>query len=852
MTVSTLTNRVIYLGNGSATSFAVPFKVLDEDHLVVQRRLLSANEIDHTYVGTDYSYSGIGADSGTLTLSGAALSSSYQLEIERIVPYTQPLDIVNAGGFYPETVEEQLDLTTMQVQQIATQSDDIETRALMVPVGTTAPSYADFAAAFQGDPGGNVESVGLFTTLAAGLTAIPAGTDVVRSSGYAAVGVGDAVYARHADVDAAYVAANPLTSFMSVGVAANLGFRLISSWVTPWIFGAVGDYSTDRVFSGDVSTWGVVDNRAAAQALIDYVEAQDRKVVGDLRGNWGILDHDADGIGLIINQPRDNGQIYIGGTFIAMEAMDTMIYVTNFRNSQMWGTLGLLGTDVSGNMEERAPYADRLAKDGLVIENANRSIFHEVKTGNTLRHGIRDNPDGPGNNIHLTIQKIFGSANGSWPFWAAQFAPAKTFTTRVDAGDDGNPNQTSVLSGISSTADFEVESFAWSTALEKRFYIKSKTATSLTVYPWPDHSLTSGELIPMHGSALSLTNNDNTGFIVHQLDAFYAGSAAATLSGLYGPQVLDLQAQFCSAPFVVGQAKQTGSDICRGVLINRLHDEANEQGIIQVSSNSWWSVGQVAVLGQEADVSLFERIVVMRPRFAATTLAGIENYQYGLSGHIRVGGTSYSGKGFWTDGRIEAFTTYTNSADGRPYHLHIPAATNHTIKLHCDEHINSKFYGCHVAHFIVTGTGTAGQPTGSITVEPTAAQTTAGYTVNGGASVVLSSLPQFAHIICSREAGSLNWIISWSGRNQLKGSATYDPPSLALAASGTIQTMTITGLALGDVCVGASFSLDLAGAEINAWCSATNTASFFFTNKNGTNPLDLASGTVRLLFQRST
>lgn len=182
MTVTTLTNKVTYIGNGSATQFAVPFKVLDVDHLVVKRRLLSSNEIDHTYLGTDYSYSGIGDDSGTLTLDGTALSSLYQLEIERVVPYTQPLDIVNSGGFYPETVEEQLDLTTMQVQQIAAQSDDIAARALMVPVGDTAPDYDTFTASFQGDPGGNAESIGPFTT--AHLLTIPVGTNRVATASY--------------------------------------------------------------------------------------------------------------------------------------------------------------------------------------------------------------------------------------------------------------------------------------------------------------------------------------------------------------------------------------------------------------------------------------------------------------------------------------------------------------------------------------------------------------------------------------------------------------------------------------------------------------------------------------------
>lgn len=131
MTVSTSTNSVVYRGNGAATQFAVPFKVMDEDHLVVTRRDYDTGDLDYTYIGTDYSYTGVGDDSGTLTLAGTALDDDFELVIERIVPYTQDLDIVNAGGFYPETVENQLDTIVMGIQQLA----DLAGRGISVPVG---------------------------------------------------------------------------------------------------------------------------------------------------------------------------------------------------------------------------------------------------------------------------------------------------------------------------------------------------------------------------------------------------------------------------------------------------------------------------------------------------------------------------------------------------------------------------------------------------------------------------------------------------------------------------------------------------------------------------------------------
>jgi hypothetical protein len=78
------------------------------------------------------------------------------------------------------------------------------------------------------------------------------------------------------------------------------------------------------------------------------------------------------------------------------------------------------------------------------------------------------------------------------------------------------------------------------------------------------------------------------------------------------------------------------------------------------------------------------------------------------------------------------------------------------------------------------------------------------------------------------------------------GSAVYDPPSLAAGAKTGIQVMTVTGAVLGDKVDEVSFDKNLAGARIHAWVSAADTVSFYVVNENGANPLDLASGTVRV------
>ncbi len=129
MTVETTNNVTVMRGNGVADTFSFDFKVLDADHLVVQRREYSTGDILHTYAASEYTLLGVGDDSGSIELDDGALDDDYEIVISRVVPLTQELDIVNQGGFYPETVEEQLDITVMGLQQIA----EITDRAFVVP-----------------------------------------------------------------------------------------------------------------------------------------------------------------------------------------------------------------------------------------------------------------------------------------------------------------------------------------------------------------------------------------------------------------------------------------------------------------------------------------------------------------------------------------------------------------------------------------------------------------------------------------------------------------------------------------------------------------------------------------------
>lgn len=140
MTVSTSTAKAgPYAGAGSVGPFTVPFRFLDASHLQVIRT--ATNGVDSVLVlTTDYTVSGVGLASGSVTLT-TALASGEKLTVIRSVPFTQEADYVNNDAFPAESHETALDKLTMQTQQLKERVDAALTLpATAAGVSTTLPA----------------------------------------------------------------------------------------------------------------------------------------------------------------------------------------------------------------------------------------------------------------------------------------------------------------------------------------------------------------------------------------------------------------------------------------------------------------------------------------------------------------------------------------------------------------------------------------------------------------------------------------------------------------------------------------------------------------------------------------
>lgn len=721
MTVSTLTNRVTYLGNGFATSFAVPFKVLNEDHLVVERHIVATGERDYTYVGTDYSYSGIGDDAGMLTLDGPALSSSYRLIIERTLPYTQELDLVNAGGFYPDTVEEQLDRTTMQIQQIASQANDIETRALMVPVGEEAPSYEEFAEAFRGSPGGNVMSIGTFASIPS--IEISEGTNRIRTSNGT-----DYIYDEN--VDTVYVAANPLTAAISLN---DRGFRLATDQIIH-----------PRMFGADPSA---VDNSTALTAFFTFVNSN--SCLADQNGVYEV----------------QNG-IVAGGSYGEVQQIDNRASVITGRLT-LRVTANIVGAVITNHLHRGVkvdcvvvgvPFAYEasaltwtnrrfdfgvLFEDQAQLQNWGGGAVGFARVAGVMvqtGHGAADNTFG--NDLGTWYFYGCGSGNRQSDGTVSFVSSAYTAITRNGSAADINQNTTIAVAtqppAIVTSGDYELPLYVYLDGEHYQVSAWNSGAGTITVYPHVKHTTaSSGTLRYVFGGGVILIGGDAG----KQRGTFFSTMCAiGCINGALYPGEVSVTSQQCSIGYQCGAGKDAG-------MVGGSADTYLEANDFDVMWGASADAHSHTIRSENAmDIS---KVGMLVPRRVATTLvpAGppAQNIKpEGLNLNFR-GAFLHHENVFDANGPVETARVSLNRPYGEVIPLHsnapnivIEEVPNDNDTTYLDYR---RLFGYRARQVHITGSGANKEPTGTLTVSLASEFST--HTINGGAAGASATFTTF-------------------------------------------------------------------------------------------------------------
>lgn len=127
MTVSTQGSAITYIANGSVNQWTFDFPITDENHL--QFKLKDPTGVLSTIPPSSYSVVGIGSPTGgyvVYPLAGDPVAPGWRVRIQRVVPLTQDVDIVNQEAFYPEIIESAADYGRFIDQQLAQRLADLE------------------------------------------------------------------------------------------------------------------------------------------------------------------------------------------------------------------------------------------------------------------------------------------------------------------------------------------------------------------------------------------------------------------------------------------------------------------------------------------------------------------------------------------------------------------------------------------------------------------------------------------------------------------------------------------------------------------------------------------------------
>lgn len=212
MTVSSSTSQATFTGNGIATSFPLPFRFFDNSEIVAALINTSNGASSPLTLGVNYSLTGAGependgAPASILTLF-SPLAVGFDLFVERVIPLTQPTDIVNQGRFFPQIHEYVFDRLTMLIQQVSNGA----ARALKYPPGGTHYDAESRKITNMADPSDTQDAVtlGWVSTFVGGLisaiqgpinnainvfmTNVAGGAKVVQNIATGGVGEGDAM-----------------------------------------------------------------------------------------------------------------------------------------------------------------------------------------------------------------------------------------------------------------------------------------------------------------------------------------------------------------------------------------------------------------------------------------------------------------------------------------------------------------------------------------------------------------------------------------------------------------------------------------------------------------------------------
>lgn len=772
MTTAALMPEVEYIENGVTLDYAVPFRFFAPDDIEVDRITAEGQVIELVY-GADYIVSGGQTDSGGRMLLNTLGVIGNRLRIRRVTPRTQTMDYATNDTFPAESHEGAIDKLTLVDQEQDVGIADLRARALLVPDGERSPSLPrasdrvgksrflghasdgvleliDLAAIAKGDPGGNIMAIGLFAA-ASGLV-IDAGTEVLRTSGFATLGHGASFYRYDADVDADYVTANPLTAF----IASGRGFRLDTEQViSPEMFGAEPWDNRDFDPLVNNSHVGCPDATSALQAFFDFIVAHDN-IRFDATGKWGVTTTMRFGPTVV----RREWTCRAGGVMelIALGAIAGPMFQPRNMFNIIWdGSIVCVGNGASA-------YSSRNVQAGVVPTG--QCIFFSV-TGSIRAYamqfaGVAAITESAGDFMEAIA---VGYVSAIWCGSGRSIDAAdndgnhvtSAYTARTNIGAAFTDGQYSRIEVATLPPEFLDASYG-AFALTHAVLVKiggnfhnlvgiNRGAGTIDVFPWVRlDTPAAGTLMYYFGGSVMTGGGDGNLLNIGVLNATGCGIGLNNC-GLYPGEFAQVWTQSCGVSLVVGAKR--GSPVLGGCAPMLYSEEAQIDALINNPGNNTFDIGE-GIYSLDKIITLYENDGVTdggNPGFNTASIT-----REGLM--LRA---SHRGREFHLGTAND-----TLGVNGQDYLF--DRLDNHTVILKPFETALDRLFRVRQSTFLWTGTGANGAPTGTIAINAAAI---AGKLINGAASVSFTNLKAPLHVVVTCEPATGNFFaVQLSARAQ--------------------------------------------------------------------------------------
>jgi len=329
MTVTTSIREQIHTGNSIATNWPLAAKVLDASHVEVFLYEIAADLLTGPLADSLYRVNDVGNPGGVnidYPLVGDPLANTHKLYVRRTVPYTQELVLKNQGGFYPKTIENQLDLMEMQIQQASGSSAILDNLSTL----NTVPSLASLK---QLIPGAfdNIFLLGRTTISDGG-----AGMFVWTAGDQSTPVLNDPQQGVWVPPD------GDLTG------ASGSWKRSVDSTLTPMMFGAVGGYDFVNATGSDdtVALNAAKDYCALTGSVLYFTDYHLCTGTFEINASLKINGLGKDVCGIYCDIDRENEGVHVNASNTSIENIEIAAHIPDtIQNGQgTYGTCLTIGT----------------------------------------------------------------------------------------------------------------------------------------------------------------------------------------------------------------------------------------------------------------------------------------------------------------------------------------------------------------------------------------------------------------------------------------------------------------------------------------------------------------------------